>query len=336
MSNRRDFLRKTLVGAAAITVPGAFSDKALAIDLVNRESAYGKPLPLSCLSYSFNVLVREGMMDIFGYLETCRYRYGLDAADLWVGMVRPAIEDDGFVDKVHRALQERQLVIPNIACDGAHLISRPDRDTPEDRAQLRTIQDRWMQVCKKWGVGFLRLDAGPLPGGDITNTITDPWKNEDFDYLVKRYRELAQFAYDNGFTVGAENHMGHEKYWPNMEKLIKAVDHPGFGICVHFGSWTANSPETRVRDNDVADRGSAKWIRHTHIPWETCVDNVLLTEKMNILRDAGYPGYYSIEHHSGQNEYALVGVQLNMVKAVLTSWNMGRQGDIIPPRQPAR
>ena len=330
MSNRRDFLQKSLLGMAAVAVPGSLVNEAKANDLVNRDVF--KPLPVSCLSYSFNGLVREGMMDIFHYLETCRFRYNLDAADLWVGMIT-STEDD-FINKVHRALQERQLVVPNIACDGAHLISETRSDSPEDRARLRAIQDRYMQICKKWGVGFLRLDAGPMPGGEITNTIREPWKPEDFDYLVKRYRELAQYAYDNGFKVGAENHMGHEKYWPNMEKLIKAIDHPGFGICVHFGGWTANSPETALQDNDFADRAAAKWICHTHIPWDVCENDALLLEKMTILRDSGYKGYYNVEHHSGQNEYILTGVQLSKVKAILNSWNNGGTGQLIPPRQP--
>ena len=334
MSNRRDFLRKSLLGAtAAVAAPSLFTNEASASDLVNPKSAYGKPLPLSCLSYSFNVLVREGMMDIFHYFETCRYRYGLNAADLWVGMITDP-NNDAYVDKVHRALRERQLVVPDIACDGAHLIESKNRDTPESRARLRTIQDRYMQICKKWGVGFLRLDAGPMPGEGTPTDTTQPWKEEEFDYLVKRYRELAQFAYDNGFTVGAENHMGQEKYWPNMEKLIKAIDHPGFGICVHFGQWTPKSPETALQDNIAFDKAAAKWIRHTHIPWEVCMDPAMLMERMNILRDAGYPGYYSIEHHSGQNEYALVGVQLDMVKGVLHSWNSGGTGELIPPRRP--
>jgi sugar phosphate isomerase/epimerase len=330
MSNRRDFLKKTLLGAAAVTVPGAISNEAYAHDLVNRKVF--RPLPVSCLSYSFNVLVREGMMDIFHFFETCRYRYGIDAADLWVGMIQST--EEAYVNKVHRALQERQLVIPNIACDGAHLISAPSRDTPEDRARLRGIQDTYMQICKQWGVGFLRLDAGPMPGGYVTNTMTDPWRPEDFDYLVRRYRELAQYAYDHGFTVGNENHMGHSKWWPNMKKLIEAVDHPGFGICVHFGGWTASSPETRMADNALADRECAKWIRHTHIPWDTCENDDLLLEKMTLLRDAGYPGYYSAEHHSGQNEYNLTEVQIIKIRAVLNSWNNGGTGQLIPPRQP--
>ena len=330
MSNRRNFLHKSIFGAAAMAaVPAAFTSEAQANDFVNRNAF--KPLPLSCLSYSFHGLFREGMMDIFHYFETCRYRFGLDAADLWNGMITST--DDDFINKVHRALQERQLVVPNIAADGAHLIGAPADDTPEDRARLREIQDKHIQICKKLGVGFLRLDAGPMTGGYVTNTIRDPWKPADFDYLVKRYKELAQYAYDNGFMVGAENHMGHEKYWPNMEKLIQAVDHPGFGICVHFGGWTPNSPETSEHDNDVADRAAAKWIRHTHIPWDTCENANLLLQKMTILRDAGYKGYYSVEHHSAQNEYNLTQVQLSKVKAILTNWNNGGTGELVPPRR---
>jgi len=43
--------------------------------------------------------------------------------------------------------------------------------------------------------------------------------------------------------------------------------------------------------------------------------------KMTNLRDAGYQGYYSAEHHSAKDEYAEVGVQLSKIKAVLQRWN---------------
>jgi predicted dehydrogenase len=42
---------------------------------------------VSVLSYSFRDLLAEGKMDIFGYQETCKYRYGLDAADIWNGFL---------------------------------------------------------------------------------------------------------------------------------------------------------------------------------------------------------------------------------------------------------
>jgi len=317
MTDRRNFLRKSFLGAAAIAIPGTFINDAHASDLVNRNVF--KPLPVSCLSYSFHGLVNEGMMDIFGYFETCRYRYSLDAADLWNGMFKST--DDAYINKVHRALEERQLVVPNIAVDESHLLAAGN----EDAAKLRANQDRYMQIAKRLGVGFVRFDAGP----NMTNgrKVEDGWTNQEFDYLVKRYKELSQIAYDNGFRIGAENHWGPEKYWKYMEKLIKAVDHPGFGICVHFGGWIG-TPE----DNDIADKAAAKYICHTHLPWNIC-ESPMLVEKMTILRDAGYKGYYSAEHHSAQNEYNLTEVQLSKIRAVLTNWNKGGTGELVPPRR---
>ena len=323
MSNRRDFLRKTFIGAAAVTVPGTITNEVQASDLVNRKAF--KPIPLSCLSYSFNGLVREGMMDIFHYFETCRYRYGLDAADLWNGMFTST--DDNFINKVHRALEERQLVVPNIAVDEGHILASGN----EDQAKLFATQDRYMQIAKRLGVGFVRFDAGPYMSNGRKEA--DGWTNQEFDFIVKRYKELSQLAYDNGFRIGAENHWGPEKCWIHMEKLIKAVDHPGFGICVHFGGWNADSPETREADNDAADKAVVKYVCHTHFPWDIC-ESPKLVEKMTLLRDAGYKGYYSAEHHSGQNEYNLTEVQLSKIRAVLTGWNNGGSGELIPRRQP--
>jgi sugar phosphate isomerase/epimerase len=41
---------------------------------------------------------------------------------------------------------------------------------------------------------------------------------------------------------------------------------------------------------------------------------------MRNLRDAGYRGYYSVEHHSAKDEYSEVGIQLALVRDVLQKW----------------
>ncbi|MDR1091047.1 MAG: sugar phosphate isomerase/epimerase [Prevotella sp.] len=318
MTTRRNFLRNSALCAAAMaTAPAATILTSSAATTVNREVF--KPLRLSVLSYSFKGLFDAKMMDIFHYIETCKYRYGLDAADMWAEMFTST--DDEFIRKIHSVLEDEQLVIPNIAVDGAHIMASGD----EDPNQLRAKQDLFMSIAKRLGIGFLRLDAGPVMRNDRKEE--DGWTNQEFDFIVKRYKELAQIAYDNGFKVGAENHWGPERHWIHMEKLIKAVDHPGFGICVHFGSWRG-TPE----ENIAAEKSSAPWIAHTHIPWDVC-ESPDLPKRLSVLHDLDYQGYYSVEHHSQQNEYNLVGVQLDKVKAVLTSWNHGRDGNLNPPRQ---
>ena len=326
MTTRRNFLRNSVLGATVAAVPAATvvagtAPSAAVKDLAVNRNVF-QPLRVSMLSYSFHGLINNGMMDIFHFFETCKYRYGLDAADLWSGMFK-SLEDD-YITKVHSALEDRGLIVPNIAVDGAHIMHSGD-DNP---VELRTKQNRFMEIAKRLGVGFVRFDAGPRMRNGRKEE--NGWTNEEFDFIVKRYKELAQFAYDNGFKTGAEVHWGPEIYWVHMEKLIKAVDHKGFGICMHFGGW-GGTPEENLK----AEKAAAPYVAHTHIPWDCCEDPEL-PNRLSVLRDVGYTGYYSVEQHSGQNEYNLVEAQLGKVKAVLTSWNRGGSGELYPtkPKDP--
>ena len=51
-----------------------------------------EPLRLSILSYSFRGLLKAGKMDVFGYLDACKDRYGLHAADIWNGFLESTEE----------------------------------------------------------------------------------------------------------------------------------------------------------------------------------------------------------------------------------------------------
>ena len=252
---------------------------------------------VSVLSYSFRGLLMEGKMDAFGYLETVKYRYGLGAADYWNGMF--ASTDEDYMRKLRDALDERELVLADIAVDGAHLWE----DDPAVREQHYQKALANLRAAEILGAKFVRIDAG----GGRQDTA---WTNEQFDYIVMRYREYVQWGYDHGFKVGAENHWGPERVWANMKKLIEAVDHPAFGMSCHMG-WT-------TAEGEDADKLAAPWVLHTHFPWNIAEAN--LEEKMAVLRDAGYQGYYSAEHHTAKDEYAEVGVQLAKIQAVLDKW----------------
>jgi len=317
MNTRRDFFKKsTLAAIAAMTGPAVL--RAAPVDIEPQEyGRYTEKRKLSILSYSFSSLVNRGMQDIFGYFETCKYRYNLHSADLWAGHLEGFRDvyagkfvpfDDDYVAKVKEALDERRLFIPNIACDGCHVVDlNPDRNEVNYKNALEHLK-----LAKTLGVGFVRFDAGPshrMPDGR-----TD-WTEEEFDFIVKRYREYAQYAYDHGFLTGAENHMGPATYWRNLKKLYDAVDHPGFAFCVHIGGWRGTDEE-----KDQADRESAQFAVHTHVPWN--IINGPLEEKMNNLRNAGYPGYYSVEVSTRENQYNIVGTALAKVRTVMHKWDL--------------
>lgn len=256
---------------------------------------------ISVLSYSFRGLLAEGKMDVFGYLETCKYRYHLSAADIWTGFL-PNIDED-FLKKVKDGLDERELVLADLCVDGAHIWE----PKPEDRERNYQNALAHLKVAAILGAKFMRIDAGGRG---------DTWTNEEFDHIVKRYKEYAQWAYDHGFKVGIENHWGPEGIWANLKKVYEAVDHPGFGVSCHIGGWSG-SPEEKAS----TDRLVAPWVCHTHIPWNICEDSLM--EKLKNLWNIGYEGYYSVEHHTGANEYSEVAIQIAKVRDALDRLRIG-------------
>jgi len=301
--NRRHFLHGSLTAcAAAAASPLTARLAAAQTGPPAPHTPARPPVRLSVLSYSFRGLLQEGKMDVFGYLETCKYRYGLGAADIWNGFLTSA--DEVYLKKVRDALDERELVLADLCADKVHIWE----DDPDARRKNHENALAHLEAARILGARFMRVDAG---GRNPT------WTNEQFDHIVQRYKEYAQRAHDRGFKVGAENHWGTEGIWANLQKLYRAVDHPGFGISCHIGGWQGTAEEKAE-----ADRLVAPWVCHTHIPWN--ITEGPLEEKMRNLRDAGYQGCYSVEHHTARNEYAEVAIQLQRVRAVFDRWRTGQ------------
>lgn len=263
----------------------------------------GQPgkLKISVLSYSFRGLLKEGKMDVFGYLESCKHRYRLDAADIWNGFLIST--EESYIKKIREALDEREMALADLCVDQAHIWE----DDPALREKNHQNALAHLKAASMLGARFMRVDAG---------CRADTWTAEQFDHIVKRYREYAQYAHDHGFKMGAENHWGAERIWANLRKLYQAVNHPGFGLSIHIGGWPGSDAE-----KGAADREVAPWACHTHIPWN--ITEGPLEEKLANLWNAGYTGYYSAEHHSGRDEYAEVAIQLAKIRDVLERFRTG-------------
>jgi sugar phosphate isomerase/epimerase len=255
-------------------------------------------MKISIASYSFHGLRGAGMMDVFGYLESCKYRYGLGAADFWNGILgsdEKVYLQPAFLAKVNEALAEREMVLANYHADGCHVW--------EDDAQARERNYQnalaHLRAAATMGARTMRIDAGGK--GNV-------WSAEQFALIVKRFGEYCQFASDHGFRVGPESHWGPELVPDNMERLAKAVNHPGFGILMHIGHWEQAAEEE-------GDRRLAPWTVHTHV--DARITKTRLEPAIRNLIAAGYQGYWGVEHHSAKNEYAEVASQLAEVRRVL-------------------
>jgi sugar phosphate isomerase/epimerase len=250
-------------------------------------------MKISIASYSVHGLLAEGTIDIFGYLESCRYRYGLDTADIWNGLI--GTTDRQVIHKVRQAAEERELSIVNYHVDGVHLWE----DDAEAREKNYQGALEHLEIAALLGAKTVRFDTG----GKLL-----PLSEEQFDYLVAKYQEYCQFGADHGFKVGPENHWGLSLLADNMERIAKAVDSPAYGILLHIGHWEDG-------DEEGGDRRLAPWTAHTHV--DARVTKTCLTERISLLLEEGYEGYWGVEHHSAKNEYAEIAYQLAEVRRVL-------------------
>jgi sugar phosphate isomerase/epimerase len=254
-------------------------------------------MKISIASYSFHGLREAGMIDAFGYLEACKYRYRVDVADLWNGMLGTdeLIYDGEFQRKLLEALREREMEVINYHVDGCHIWE----DDPALRERNHQSALQHLKVARVIGAKTVRIDAG---------SRGQEWTDEQFDTIVKRFREYAAIGADFGCRVGPESHWGPELVPDNMERLAKAVGNPSFGILLHIGHWE-NVPE------EEGDRRLAKYAMHTHV--DARVTKTRLEAAIRLLLDAGYQGYWGIEHHSAKNEYAEVAYQLAELRRAL-------------------
>lgn len=253
---------------------------------------------ISIASYSFHSLKSAGVMDAFGYLESCRYRYGLSTADFWNGILGPdeLVWDPTFQKKIVEGLAERELTLVNYHVDGCHIWE----DDPAKRQQHYENAMKHLAAGAAMGAKTMRIDAG---------SRAEKWTGEQFEHIVKRYREYAKFAADHGFVVGPENHWGPETNVGEMERLLKAVDHPAFGLLLHLGRWSGEGAAE-------ADARVAKWAFHTHVSPKLARDGQL-EPAVRMLLKGGYKGCFGVEHGERSNAYAVTGAAVAEVRRVL-------------------
>lgn len=262
-------------------------------------------MEISIASFSFHGALAEGAIDVFGYLEACRYRYHLNTADIWNGLLGQAVEmqlDEQRLRGVRRAMDERDLVCVNYHADGCH----PWEEDPEVRAKHKELAFRHLRAAALLGAKTVRIDTG---GRERY------WTDEQFETVVQAFREFADFAGSAGFKVGPETHWGASNYPDNMIRLYEAVDSPDYGILLHMGKETWTSPSDY-------DRALAPLAIHTHIDQRTCYER--LDSALEILEQAGYQGALGIEHHSGKSEFAEVESQLGLLRRGLAHRRSGR------------
>lgn len=244
---------------------------------------------ISIASYSFHGLLEQQRIDVFGYLESVRYRYRVGWADIWNGFFRFNY-DEAYLNAIREALDERDLRLASLCCDWAH----PWENDPELREKNHQTALSCLRAAEILGAKTVRFDIG-VREREVSE--------EQWDLVTRRFREYAKRGENAGFLVGPENHWGASRRLAVQKELRARVDSPAFGMLLHLGNWDLEEGETP----DGNDLAAAPIAVHSHVSHEYAhrADACLPP-----LRAAGYRGIWGLEHHTGQDEYRKVARQL--------------------------
>jgi Xylose isomerase-like TIM barrel. len=264
----------------------------------------------SVMSYSFHGLQNVGAMNLFGYLESVRYRFGLRTADIWNGFIQSY--DDDYIEMVRQNIEERGLTVVNLCCDEAHIW---DRKPEVMEANEKKAWD-CLKLAKAIGAKTIRIDAG---------VRDEVFSDEQLEYVSNKYKEYCAYAAEFGAKVGTENHWGVTRNFEQLHRLFDAMkDTENFGHMLHMGNWDIDDQAQK----DKYDLAVIPKAMHTHIDYEHCMR---AEEIMPNLLKAGYTGCWSVEHHSSTNEYNNVALQLAQIKRFAAPLNYQGQWDDAPP-----
>ena len=256
---------------------------------------------LSIASYSFHKLFEEKVIDIFGYIESVRYRYNLDGADIWNGYLRET-DRDGF-KKIRRELDRRGLKLTSLCCDWA----QPWCADNDYGKQCDANAEKFLDAAEILGAQTVRIDVG-VPEENINE--------EQFQTVCEKFLRYAKRGAEAGFMFGPENHWGASRKLSLQQRLYKEINHPSYGILLHLGNWLLEDGQT-LYGNDLA---AVPMTAHTHVDYGYAL---AADEWLADILNAGYAGALSVEHHKALSEYEGVAAQLGALVYSIKKYELG-------------
>lgn len=237
-------------------------------------------------SWSFHELYEADKINLFGYLQALKYRYQLSSADIWTGMMTSTADD--YVRKVQQTLKEESMTVACLATDATVW-----HDNPEMRKRNRATIDQYIEIASTLGAETLRIDIG------IQSTAIS---DEQFSYAAETYRHYAGIAQSRGFRLGPQTHQPAMQVPSNVERMVKAVANPAFGVIIDVERW--------VEDIESGDERCAPYAMLVHFDSSRTTTRQRLEQKVSTFLQADYQGCWSLEYRLGGSEYLGVAADL--------------------------
>ncbi len=273
--------------------------------------------------------IRQGRMDIFGFLLLCR-ELGFDGASLHVQDL--ASTETEYLKRIRRAYLDNGLSVSMFAVSTnfGQPLSRHEGEFKKARESIRAAQ--------VLGAPLLRVFAGSPP--------SEAERREAFERAAAALRRLCEEAAQAGLPVGLQNH-NHVALCRTGEEVIrflKQVDHPNLTFVLDTGQFAgsrgasgAPPPELRGADFMESIRQTASLARYVRAKFynpaaygsEPAID---YAKVFDILHGVHYPGFIDIVYEPATTAAGPVESALSAIPRALSFLRSTMQAGGARPR----
>lgn len=288
MGNRRDFIRKSAVGAAGLLGLGLSGT----LDAVPPITRPGSPrLMISLAAYSFrDQFAGHGpgpAMDMTRFIQYCA-QLGIPGAEL---------TSYYFADTRREAFLEvrRQAFLHGVSISGTAVGNSFTEEAGEKRDREIASVKQWIDRASWMGAPHIRVFAGNR--GSLT-------EEQARTNCIQALEECADYAGKHGIFLGIENHGGIVSKPEQLISIIRDVRSPWVGINLDTGNFHTEDPYRAVAM-------CAPWAVNVQLKVEVRpsgkpVEKTDMSRIVKILRDVNYQGWVVLEHEKAENPWETI------------------------------
>jgi len=288
METRRSFVKKTVLGSAALMSPFA------ELDALNSGLKSTSPM-ISLAQWSLNRAFFKGELNAIDFPDIAKNSYGINAVEYVNAFYKEYGEKEKFWNQLKRRADGAGVKNLLIMVDDEGELGNPDN---KERTKAIENHYKWINAAKLLGCHSIRVNAF---GQGNKSTL----KNS----LVDGLGRLCDYGASENINLLIENHGLHTSDAKFITSIIKEVNHPNLGTLPDFGNWCLNAKWGSTQNDKCTEmydpyegvseflpfaKGvSAKSYNFDGNGNETFLDYGRL---LKIVKDSGFNGFIGIEY----------------------------------------
>ena len=252
-------------------------------------------MKIGCSSWSYHRTIEAGKLDQRGWIEKCARELELDGVEL-LDVHFPKEVERSYLQSLKKQIIDLGLTISAVSASN-HFTTPDDGERTKEIAKVK----RWADIAAYLGAPVLRCFAGS--GKELSEPAV-------FTKTARALQECADYCRDNyGIVLAMENHGGTTA--EQILSLIKEVGRDWFRLTLDTGNFSEDPYGSIRKAVPLAVFVHAKTYEIDESGNEKRLDYIQIFQ---ILRDASYRGFLSLEFEGEGEEEVMVPKSIEFLK----------------------